>query len=204
MYLNTVLCILVFALYMSGCSSAKRTGVLGSYGSLSPVSKGKLHFFQKSDDTNLTSYKKVIVPPIKVMSLVSEESPQLMKLSAEVSAYATAVYRKLIMKHSSNYELVDVGQKNTLIINIFISLIEVLPEGEGLDAISSISFKATQGENVHLLIEVRTVDAMNGKELARSMKVIEGEGIVSKSDTLCFKDLQKALDKWLDNAIVKH
>lgn len=137
------------------------------------------------------------------MSLLAEDPPQQIKLNNQMSAYTTAVYRKLIMKHSSNYQLVDVGQKETLVMNIFISLVKVLPEEEGLGGITSIPFTAIQTDGIYLLIEVRTTDAMSGKVLARSMQVIDDEEIVPKADALEFADLQKALDSWLDGAIVK-
>ena len=204
MYLRAIVSLIFLTLVFTGCSSPKRTGVLESYDTLNPVAKGKLHFFEQSKDANLSSYTKVLVPPVQVLSLLAENTPQQIKLNNQISAYTTAVYRKMIMKYSSNYQLVDVGQKETLVINIFISLVEVSPEGKSLEEISSVPFKAAQSDSVHLLIEVRTTDAMGDKLLARSMQVIEGEKIISKSDVLEFKDLQKALDKWLDGAIIKH
>ncbi len=133
-----------------------------------------------------------------------DESPEQVMLNKQVSTYATAVYRKMIMKHSSNYQLVDVGQKEALVINIFISLAEIMPDQRGIDAINSISFKDVQSKQAYLLIEVRTTDAMSGELLARSMQVIEDEKIILQSDAISFKDLQNALDKWLDSAVVKH
>ncbi len=203
MHLKAIVTLSLISLIIVACSSPKRTGVLGLYDSLSPVSKGRLHFFKQSDDVNLSTYSKVLVPPIKVVSLLPYDSPEQIKLNSQISAYSTAVYRKMIMKHSSNYQLVDVGQKGTLVINIFLSLAEVSPGGRSLEEIRSVSFKVSQSDSVHLLIEVRTTDAMNGKVLARSMQVVENETIVPKSDFLAFKDLQKALDKWLDGVIIK-
>lgn len=202
-YLRAIVSLVFLVLVVTACSSPKRTGALDSYESLVPVVKGKLHFFKKSRDANLSTYNKVLVPPIKVLSLLPEETPQQIKLNSQISAYTTAVYRKLIMKHSSNYQLVDVGQKETLVINIFISLVKVSPKAEGLGSISSIPFTAIPMDGVHLLIEVRTTDAMSGKVLAHSMQVIEDETIVPKTNTIEFKDLQKALDSWLDGAIIK-
>lgn len=202
-YLRAIVSLVFIVLVFTACSSPKRTGALEPYELLQPVAKDKLHFFKQSKDVDLSGYAKVLVPPIKVLSLLPEDTPQQINLNNQVSAYATAVYRKLIIKYSSNYQLVDVGQKNTLVMNIFISLVKVSPEEEGLRGISSIPFTAVPMDGVHLLIEVRTTDAMSGRVLARSMQVIEDEKIVPEADVLKFTDLQKALDSWLDRAIVK-
>jgi hypothetical protein len=202
-YIRAVASLVFLVLVVTACTSPKRTGVLDSYDSLYPVAKDKRHFFNKSRDANLSAYTNILVPPIKVLSLLPENTPQQIKLNNQISAYATAAYRKLIMKHSSNYQLVDVGQKNTLVMNIFISLVKVSPEDEGLKSVSSIPFAAIQMDEVHLLIEVRTTDAMSGKTLTRSMQVIEDQTIVAISDVLEFKDFQKALDSWLEGVIVK-
>ena len=112
---------------LAGCSSKpvpSSTGFLHSYNGLKPVSSDKTHLFSKNKDVNLSSYTKLFIPDVKVIALSEDIRPYDRELFTQISAYSTASYKKLISKKSSNYELVDVAQKGTLILEVALSMVE--------------------------------------------------------------------------------
>jgi len=196
--------LLVTLLFFSACSTSfSGTGFLASYKNLSTVSSNKMHYFYKSPDANLSQYSKILIPEIKVLPMSKVLNAYDHKLYKTVSAYTTASYQKMLMKNSANYKLVDVAQKETMVMNIGLSMVEV-PEGvRVLEELSSLPFqvneeskKAYADSKVRLMIEVKTTDAMSGKLLARSVHVMVDEKIQAES-MLKFRDIQGSLDAWL-------
>ena len=188
---------------LSACS-AKHTGCFSTYDGLKSISSENMHWVERSND-DLQGYTKLLIPPVKVISsLSSQDTPYDIKRNAEISAYTTSVYRKMIMRRSSNYELVDVAQKDTLVLNICLSIVEVSPDQKSLDDLNSISFDDIDDEGAYLMVEVRTTDAFSNEVLVRSLQVMQDEKIIPTSEVLRFNDLRKSLDTWLSRAIFKH
>lgn len=200
---------------ITACSSPltyqNRTGFFKAYNRLEKVSIDNISYFEKSEDANLSRYNKIVIPEIKVLSNSVGQTPQENELYTLVSAYTTAAYRKSIIKKSSNYALVDVAQKDSMIMQIALSMVEVHPEEKSWDNLSALAFSINpstyltyQEGNARLLVEARITDAMSGKVLARSMRVVMEEEIRLHNDRLEFTDLQAALDRWLNEAVIKH
>lgn len=188
-----------------------RTGFLNDYESLEKAPKGEFHFFEKVGSVDLTAYDKIVVPDIKVIANSTASTPQENELFTQISAYTSAAYRKNIMKKSANYTLVDVPQEGSMVVNIAISLVEVHPEDKDWDNLMAFPFTLNASTyssflegNVRLLIEARITDAMSNKVLARSMRVMMRDEVRINSDKIEFKDLQAALDRWLNEAVVRH
>ena len=207
---------IILVLFLTACSVSRthqnRTGFFSSYASVEKEEKADSHFFEQVSDANLSTYNKILIPEVKVLSNTLSSSAYENELYTLVSAYATAAYRKNIMKYSSNYEVVDVPQKDTVIMQIAVSMIEVHPGDTQWDSLSALPFslnastyRAYSEGNVRLLVEARISDAMTEELLARSMRVVRDETIVlHASDRLQFKDFQAALDRWLNETVVKH
>jgi len=207
---------LVCTLLLSSCSTGQayqnRTGFFNAYEGLENKARTKSLFFERMPDANLSAYDKILIPQIKVLANTSLATPAEHELYTQISDYSTAAYRKNIIKNSANYELVDVPQKNTIIMQIAISMVEVHNEDREWDGLSALAFSLNvntygvyQEGNARLLIEARISDAMSAKLLARSMRVIDNEKVMMHTaDRLGFKDVQNALDTWLNHALVKH
>ena len=180
------------------------TGFLHSYKGLEPVSSDTTHLFSKNKDINLSHYTKLYIPEVKVIALSEKINPYDRELFTQISAYSTASYKKLISKKSSNYELVDVAQKGTLILEVALSMVD----GDDILKAHSLAFKSdaqtqeaySKGE-ARLLVEVKTSDAMNNEVLVQSMHLISDQEVLTTADTLKFRDVQPALDRWLTQLI---
>lgn len=207
--------LLVFTIVFSACSAGVsyqyRTGFLNNYESLEKASKGGSHFFEKIGDVDLAAYDKILVPEIKIIANTNVSTPQENALYSLISAYTSAAYRKNISKSSANYTLVDVPQEGAMIMQIAISLVESHPEDKNWDNLIAFPFNLNANTytsfvdgNVRVLIEARITDAMSSKLLAHSMRVIMQDEVRLSGDQLEFKDLQPSLDRWLNEAIVKH
>lgn len=207
---------LLLSLVFTACSTTQtyhnRTGFFKSYESFKPVAHNSSLFFHKEADANLSAYDKMFIPEIKILPHTLQTTSEDNKLFAQIAAYATSAYTKNIIKNSANYKVVDVAQKGAMVMQIAISVVEVHPEDENWDQLSSLPFTLdastyaayTEG-NARLLIEARISDAMSGSLLARSMRIVNKEKIRLHEDThLQFKDLQAALDTWLYEAVLKH
>jgi hypothetical protein len=198
--------LLVFVL--GACVSKQTTtGFLESYDDLKPVSSAKrLHFFNA--DANLSAYTKILIPEIKVLSNSREQTPYDRSLYAKISAYTTASYRKIIMKNSANYEVVDVPQKGAMVMNIALSMVQITDVDTTLEDLKPLAFKKDystdnaylQGK-ARLLIEVKTTDALSSRVLARSLHVLIDEKVSATEEKLRFKDIQASLDAWLAQSI---
>jgi len=206
-----IMVILAFTACSTGASYESRTGFLQKYDGLKRVSVENVHYFEKVDDANLSSYDKIFVPDIKVFSNTAVQTSSEHGLYTQITAYATAAYRKNIMKSSANYTLVDVAQKGTIMMEIAISVVEVHPGEKGWDSLSAFPLslnestqKTYEKGNVRLLIEARITDVMSKKLLARSMRVIMEEEVRVETDKLLFKDLQASLDRWLYEAAIRY
>lgn len=215
MKLSHLISAFVALLMLSACSTSvayqHRTGFLKGYESLEKAPRGESHFFEKLGDVNLATYNKMVVPDIKVIANTSETTPQENELFTQISAYTSAAYRKNIMKNSANYTLVDVAQEGAMIMNIAISLVEAHPEDKNWDNLIAFPFNLNASTytsllegNVRVLIEARITDAMSNKVLAHSMRVIMQDEVRLKGEQIEFTDLQASLDRWLNEAIVKH
>jgi hypothetical protein len=99
-----------------------------------------------------------------------------------------------------------------MVMQIAISMVEVHPEDKNWDQLSALPFTLdaetysvySEG-SARLLIEARISDAMSGKLLARSIRIVMGEEVkVHNNAYLQFKDLQAALDTWLYEAMLRH
>jgi hypothetical protein len=189
-----------------------RTGFFKSYDEFKPTSHDNFLFFHKEDDANLSHYDKIFIPDIKILSYTANMNSEDNKLYTQIAAYSTAAYTKNIIKNSANYKVVDVAQKGAMVMQIALSIVEVHPEDANWDQLSALPFtldastySAYSEGNARLLIEARISDAMNGKLLARSMRIVMEEEIKAHDDThLQFKDVQTALDRWLYEAVLKH
>lgn len=209
--ISAVISLVVLSACSAGVSYQYRTGFLKNYESLEKASKGESHFFEKIGDVDLADYDKILVPDIKIIANTNASTPQENELYAQISAYTSAAYRKNISKNSSNYTLVDVSQEGTMIMQIAISLVESHPEDKNWDNLIAFPFNLNANTytnfvdgNVRVLIEARIMDAMSSKVLAHSMRVIMQDEVRLSGDQLEFKDLQSSLDRWLNEAIVKH
>ncbi len=204
-------CFLVLAtLLLAACSSniaaKKRTGFFKNYEGLKIV--GEKLYFEQIEGADLSAYNKIYVPDIKVISNATEDSPRDIELYTQISAYTTAAYRKNILKNSSNYILVDVPQAKSVIMEIAISLVEL--KADDKSSLNALAFalnadtkSAFEQGRVRILTEARITDAMNGRLLARSMRVVLEKEISPESEHLRFSDLHEALDRWLNEAIAK-
>lgn len=211
-----LLSLLLLSFVFTACSTTQtydnRSGFFKSYETFKPVAQNSSLFFHKDADADLGAYDKIIIPEIKVFSHTVQTSPEENKLYTQIAAYSTAAYAKNIIKNSANYKVVDVAQKGAMVIQIAISMVEVHPEDKTWDQLSALPFtldastySAYSEGNARLLIEARISDAMNGRLLARSMRIVMDEKVRLHKDThLQFKDLQTALDKWLYEAVLKH
>lgn len=207
---------LVFAIFFTACSTAKtyqnRTGFLTSYESMMKVPGSNSLYFETMADSNLSAYEKILIPDIIVLSNTPTSTPSENSLYTLVTAYTSAAYRKNIIMSSSNYDVVDVAQKDAIVMQIALSMIEVHPEDKHWDKLSALPFSlnastyaAYQEGNVRLLVEVKITDAMDGRVLARSILAVEDEKIILHDPgRLQFKDIQAALDKWLNESVIKH
>jgi len=211
-----LLSLLLISFVVTACSTTQiyhnRTGFFKSYDEFKPVAHSSSLFFHKEEDANLSVYDKMFIPEIKVLAHTTQVSPEDNKLYAQIAAYGTAAYTKNIIKNSANYKVVDVAQKGAMVMQIAISMVEVHPEDDNWDQLSALPFTLdaqtysvySEG-NARLLIEARVSDAMSGRLLARSMRIIIKEEVRLHNDAhLQFKDLQSALDTWLYEAVFKH
>ncbi len=199
-------CVLIL---ISGCTVHKRlpsTGFLERYDQLKPMPSHKVHFFAKQRDANLSSFTKLLIPDIQVVTLPQDMSAYDRELYTQISAYATAGYRKMIDKYSKNYTLVDVAQKNALLMQIALSAVsldasdiysaEVMPFSLDVNTRSVYS-----GSKVYLLVEVNTKDAFSGETLARSLQVVTDVPVTAMGKELRISDLQPAIDTWLGGIV---
>lgn len=195
------------AVIFFGCSSVpKNTGFFKSYEGLREVSENL--YFEKMLDANLSKYNKIYIEDILVLPNTRCSTPQENKLYAQISSYATPAYRKIISKNSSNYKLVDVAQKDTMVMQIAISMVKITSNEDGLYGLRSVDFSINENtkdiykdEKARLLIEVKTTDAMTGSLLARSVRVVMDQKVVPHDEHFKFKDVQAALDSWLSETI---
>lgn len=206
---------LILAVILNSCASPKdyksRTGFFNSYSGLEESKQTDSFLFEQMKDVNLSAYNKILIPDIKVLSNTLFSTPSENRLHIQASAYTSAAYRKNIIKNSSNYEVVDVPQKETMVIEISISMIEVHPEDKEWDGLSALAFSlnpstyaAYEEGNVRLMIEAKITDAMSEKLLARSIHVIKDKEVkLHTAYKLQFKDFQDALDSWLNEALIK-
>ena len=215
MHKTDFLNLILIALAISACSTSQsyhnRTGFFKDYSGFKPVERESLLFFHQEKGADLSSYTKILVPEIQVLPHSSAPMGEDNRLYAEISAYATAAYRKNIIKNSANYKLVDVPQQGTMVIQIALSMVEVYPDDKGWDPLSALPFTLDASTysvyaegSARLLVEAQITDAVSGKRLAGSMRVINEEKITVKSRHLRFQDIQMALDTWLYEVALKH
>jgi len=182
-------------LLLSACSTLQ-TGFFSSYEGMKKLDEN--FYFSKVDDANLSAYDKVFIPEVKLMTNRGKLTPAQHQLNIELKAYATRGYRRTI----NQKKLVNVGQKNTLVIQIALSLAHIDKTKKGLDAVEFLPLSADDtSKELHLVIEVQSVDIMTSKVLSRSVRIIMNEDVNVKE--LSFKDVQPSLDAWLKD-VVKH
>jgi len=211
----TLIALMGILLSIMGCSATaahqNRTGFLHSYENLENEQIQSFFFFEIMPDANLSVYTKILIPDIKVIAGTQSSTAKENELYIQTSAYATAAYRKNIIKNSANYTVVDVAQKDTIIMQIALSMVEVHPDDSSWDNLTSLPFSLTSNSytsyaegNVRLLVEAKISDAMDNRLLAHSMRIIMDEEIsLHDGNKLQFIDFQKALDTWLNKALVK-
>lgn len=211
-----LLSLLLIFFVFTACSTTQtyqnRTSFFKSYDAFQPVAHSRSLFFHQEEDANLSAYDKMFIPEIQVLAHTVHASAEDNKLYTQISAYTTAAYTKNIVKNSANYKVVDVAQKGAMVMQIAISMVEVHPEDKNWDQLSALPFTLDAGTysvysegNARLLIEARITDAMSGRLLARSMRIVMEEEVRAHNDAhLQFKDLQAALDTWLYEAMLKH
>jgi len=210
------LALLLISLVFTACSTTQtyhnRTGFFNNYKEFKPTAHNNFLFFHKEEDANLSRYDKIFIPDIKVLDHTEKSNPEDNKLYTQIAAYSTAAYTKNIIKNSANYKVVDVAQKGAMVMQIALSMVEVHPEDANWDQLSALPFtldastySAYSEGNARLLVEARISDAMNGRLLARSMRIVMEEEVKAHDDShLQFKDIQTALDSWLYEAVLKH
>lgn len=215
MKITTPFIALVLTALVSGCASQQphqnRSGFLGSYKFSAQVDSDKTYYFETLEGADLSAYGKIFVPEIKVIPNTKKQSSQENILNEQISSYASAAYRQNIIKNSANYTLVDVAQVNTMIIEIALSMVEVHPDDKTWDKMSALAlslnpqtFMSYQEGDARLLVEARISDAISGKVLARSMRIVMEDKVSLHGEQLQFQDLQPALDRWLNEAMIKH
>lgn len=215
MKITTPFIVLALAALVSGCASQQphqnRSGFLGSYAFSAQADSDKTYYFETLKGADLSAYKKILVPDVEVIPNTTSQSSQENILYEQISSYASAAYRQNIIKNSSNYTLVDVAQVDTMIIQIAVSVVEVHPDDKAWDNLSALAFSLSpqnfmryQEGDARLLVEARITDAISGKVLARSMRIVMEEKISLHGEQLEFQDFQAALDRWLDEAMIKH
>lgn len=215
MKITTPFIALALTALVSGCASQQphqnRSGFLGSYEFSAQADSDKTYYFETLEGADLSAYEKILVPEIKVISNTKKQSSQENVLNEQISSYASAAYRQNIIKNSSNYTLVDVAQVDTMIIQIALSMVEVHPDDKNWDKLSALAlslnpqtFMSYQEGDARLLVEARISDAISGKVLARSMRIVMEEKVALHAEQLQFQDLQPALDRWLNEAMIKH
>ncbi|MBE0499106.1 MAG: DUF3313 family protein [Campylobacterales bacterium] len=215
MKITTSFLALALTALVSGCASQplhqNRSGFLGSYAFSAQAVSDRTYYFETLEGADLSAYEKILVPDIKVLPNTKRQSSQENILYEQISSYASAAYRQNIIKNSSNYTLVDVAQVDTMIIEIALSMVEVHDDDKEWDNLSALAlslnpqtFMRYQEGDARLLVEARISDAISGKVLARSMRIVMEEKVSLHSDKLQFQDLQPALDRWLNEAMIKH
>jgi len=216
MHNKNILLLLLISLAFAACSTTQtyhnRTGFFKSYDEFKPVAQNSSLFFNKEEDVDLSTYDKIFIPEVLVLPHTVHATAEDNKLYTQIAAYSTAAYTKNIIKNSANYQVVDVAQKDAMVMQIALSMVEVHPEDKNWDQLSALPFtldastySAYSEGNARLLIEARISDAMSGKLLARSMRIVMEEEVKVHDDThIQFKDVQTALDRWLYEAVFKH
>jgi uncharacterized protein YceK len=199
---------------VSGCSSHSphhnRTGFLSSSAAERADTK-ETRWFKTMEGVDLSRYEKILVPEIRVLPNTKTHTAREYVLYAQISSYATAAYRQNIMQNSANYTLVDVPQADAILLQIAISMVEVHPDDKDWDDMSALAFSlnpqtytAYQEGDARLLIEARISDAVSGKLLAQSARIVMEEEVRLHAEQLQFQDLQAGLNRWLNEAVVRH
>ena len=141
------------------------------------------------------------------------QSTQLNELSLKSQAAQRELNRysqfiseyKLIINDNHKYKLSKKNTPNTLVLESAISTIEVHEDDENWNpyapvpmGLNVVSFNSYIEEDVRLLGEKRLIDTQSGKVLTNSMDIQKNVKIIINGDVLTFKDIQPALDSWLD------
>lgn len=208
-----IIAVFTYTLLLGGCSlfspQHKRTAFLDLCGYERSKIK-ETRCFETIEGADLSRYEKILLPDITVLPNTKTHSAGERVLHAQIASYATAAYRHNIAKSSANYNLVDVPQADAIILQIAISMVEVHPEDKAWDDRSALAFSLSpqtleiyQKGEARILIEARISDAISGKLLANSAHVVMEE-VRLHGKQLQFHDLQAGLDKWLNEAVVKH
>ncbi len=192
--------IATLAFMMSGCASknmqAQNSGFFDDYKQ-----------FDKQTDAkpSLEKYEKIIVIPVKVISIISQEeqTPKQKKLYEEIANYLNILYKKDI-EASGSYEIVDAASPNTLILETGISAVEVHLDDEKWNQLSPVtldlnvvSYNAYMDEDVRILGEMRLIDANTDEVIYRGLNIQKDSAIVIAGDSLELEDIKPALDSWL-------
>ena len=202
MKLQTILLSITLGLafFMSGCASknmeAKNSGFFTDYTELEKQSKLK---------PDLSKYKKIIVAPVQVISVISpdEQNEAQKKLYKEISEYLNVEYKKEIQS-AGNYVVTEGEYPDAMILETAISTVEVHFDDDKWNqftptpmGINVVSFNAYMDEDVRILGEKRLLDSETKKVLARSMSIQKDVKIILSAEHLEFKDVKPALDSWL-------
>lgn len=215
MKITTLFIVFALTALVSGCASQQphqnRSGFLGSYAFFEQAGSDKVYYFETLEGADLSTYRKILVPEIKLIPNTKRQSSQENILYDQISSYTSAAYRQNIIKNSANYTLVDVAQVDTMIIEIALSMVEVHPDDKDWDNLSALAlslnpqtFMSYKEGDARLLVEARISDAISGKVLARSIRIVMEEKVSLHAEQLQFQDLQPALDRWLNEAMIKH
>jgi hypothetical protein len=183
---------------MSGCASKDATPKEDKN-----FTKQSKNIKKPQKKKRLSSYTNIIVMPVEIISYIPKASQTIeqRKLYQEISDYINAEY-ELIVDDNPKYTLSEKKSKNTLLFESAISTVEVgsnknqyTPVPMGLNV---VSFDTYMQEKVRLLGEKRLVDAQNNQIITKSINIQDSIKISIEGDTLTFKDIQPALDSWLD------
>lgn len=210
--LQTVLTsiILSVAFLMSGCANkklyTKNSGFFINYEELNKQVKPKVSEVQSKHAIALSTYKNIIIAPVKVISSIPKEqqTESQKELYKDISEYLTSKY-KIELANSFKYALVEKPAKDTLVLETAISAVEVHFNDASWYQFSSIpmgltvvSYNIYMDKDVRILGEKRLVDSQTGDVLNRSMNIIRDIIIRVDSDNLEFKNIRHALDGWIE------
>jgi ribosomal protein S17E len=203
------------AFLMSGCASKNlytnssgffNSGFFKDYEQLNKQIKPKASEVQSKHVAGLSTYKNIIIAPVKIISSIPKEqqTESQKNLYKSISGYLTSKY-KVELANGLKYALVEEPSKSTLVLETAISAVEVHFDDASWYQFSSIPMGLTEvssniymNKDVRILGEKRLVDSQTGAVLNRSMNIIRDATISVDSDNLEFKNIRPALDGWVE------
>lgn len=198
----------VFAFLTSGCAlkstASKNSGFFSDYRELK--SDDGFSASKSFKEYDVSKYKTVLISPLKVISAVPKEqqSDLQRELYEKISQYVTNGYKREI-QNTTELRLIDVEEKDTLVLESAISAVEVHFDDNSWNQFTPIamdvtvtSYNSYADGNVRILGEKRIIESSTKETLFESMEIIKDKKIIAESEVLKFEDIKPALDEWIE------